>query len=202
MTAGARITDAVGHFRTRGNWKSAVKLVRGRQPERLRWRAAVGALTSDAGRMAGSDRMRVEEPIRELVLDLDDGFLQREIILDARLHRVDLDRGEILPRWTVSDLRRLAHIARADVNLLQRYVALPTSFEAAIDTAAVVLAGRAFSNMFRQRAQKLWLRVPDQEGPEPVMLHHRYMLQRAEQDAEMGRRWGALAKTLALAPAV
>jgi len=202
MTAGARITDAVGHFRTRGNWKSAVKLIRGRKPERLRWRAAVGALTADAGRMQGGDRMRVEEPIRELVLDLGDPFLQREIILDARLHRVDLDRGEILPRWTVADLRRLAHIARADVSLLQRYVSLPSEFSAPIDTAAVVLAGRAFSNMFRQRAQKLWLGVPDQEGPEPVMLHHRYMLQRAEQDAETSRRWAALAKTLALTPAI
>ncbi len=202
MTAGARITDAVGHFRTRGNWKSAVKLLRGREPERLRWRAAVGGLTLDAGRMAGSDRMRVEEPIRELVLDLDDVFLQREVILDARLNRVDLDRGEVLPCWTMKELRRLAQIARADVSLLQRYVALPSEFEAPIDTAAVVLAGRAFSNMFRQRAQKLWLRVPDQEGPEPVMLHHRFMLQRAEQDAELGRRWGALAKTLAAMPNV
>ncbi len=200
MTAGARITDAVGHFRTRNNWKSAVRLLRGRQPERLRWRAAVGALTCDAGRMQGADRMRVEEPIRELVLDLDDSFLQREVVLDARLHQVDLDRGEILPRWTSADLRRLAYIARADVGLLQRYVALPTEFDATIDTAAVVLAGRAFSNMFRQRAQKLWLRVPDQEGPDPIMLHHRFMLQRAAEDADTARRWGALARTLAVAP--
>src|SRR5688572_4937626 len=45
MTAGARITDAVSHFRSRGNLKSAVKLVRTRVPERHRWRAAVSALT-------------------------------------------------------------------------------------------------------------------------------------------------------------
>jgi hypothetical protein len=196
MTAGARITDAVAHFRNRGNLKSAVKLVVTRQPERLRWRAAVGCLTLDAGRMLGGDRMRVEEPIRELVLDMDDELLQREVVLDARLHRVDLDRGEILPRWSLGELRRLSFLARTDLELLSRYVRLPQEFEASIDTAAVVLAGRAFSTMFRSRAQRLWLSVPDQDGPEPPMKHHSYILQRADQDAERSRRWGALAKTL------
>jgi hypothetical protein len=174
--------------------------VRTRQPERLRWRAAVGALTLDAGRMLGGERMRVEEPIRELVLDLPDELLRREVVLDARLHRVDLDRGEILPRWSLGDLRRLSFLARTDLDLLTRYVRLPQEFEAPIDTAAVVLAGRAFSNMFRTRAQRLWLSVPDQDGPEPHMKHHAYILQRADQDAERSRRWGALAKTLTVKP--
>ena len=200
MAAGARITDAVGHFRSRGNVKSAIKLLRMRQPERLRWRAAVGALTHDAGRLWGGDRMRVEEPIRELVLNLGDDFLQREVVLDARLHRVDLDRGEILPRWCFGDLRRLSFLARTDLDLLARYVQLPSEFETAIDTAAVVLAGRAFSHMFRQRAQRLWLSVPDQEGPEPKLKHHGFILERADQDAERSRRWGALAKTLTVRP--
>ncbi len=198
MTAGARITDAVGHFGHRGNWKSAVRLVRARRPERLRWRAAVGSLTSEAGRLVGSDRMRLEEPIRELVLDLDDAFLRREIVLDARLRSVDLDRGEVLPRWTFADVTRLSHIARTDMTLLSRYVTLPQDLAAQIDTAAVVLAGRAFANMFRQRARNLWLRVPDQDGPEPLMLHHRFILQRADEDSEKSRRWAALAKALSV----
>jgi hypothetical protein len=196
MTAGARITDAVTHFARRGNFRSAVKLVRTRPPERLRWRAAVGTLTSDAGRMLGVDRMRLEEPIRELVLDLNDVFLRREIVLDARLHRVDLDRGEILPRWTFGDLRRLSFLARTEIDLLRRYVSLPTDFDAPIDTAAVVLTGRAFSNMFRQRAERLWLSVPDQDGPEPLRLHQRLILERADLESERSKRWGALAKTL------
>ncbi len=48
---------------------------------------------------------------------------------------------------------------------MRRDVALPTSFDAQIDTAAVVLAGRAFANAHRQRAERLWLSVPDQDGP-------------------------------------
>jgi hypothetical protein len=202
MTAGARITDAVAHFRNRGNFKSAVRLLRNRSPERLRWRAAVTALASDAGRMTGGERMRVEEPIRELVLELDDALLQRELVLDARLHRVDLDRGEVLPRWSFGDLCRLSCVARADLQSLRRYVKLPTEFEAAIDTAAVVLAGRAFSAMLHQRAQRLWLSVPDEDGPEPLMMHHRYIIERANRDAETGKRWGALAKALLVQPTV
>ena len=198
MAAGARITDAVAHFRNRGNFRSAIRLVRTREPERLRWRAAISALTLDAGRMLGSDRMRVEEPIRELVLDLGDVILKREVVLDARLHRVDLDRGEILPRWTFGDLRRLSFLAQTDLGLLQRYVVLPSAFESAIDTAAVVLAGRAFANVFRQRAQRLWLSVPDQDGPGPTTQYEQQVLARAEQDAENSRRWGALAQTLSV----
>jgi hypothetical protein len=196
MTAGARITDAVTHFRTRGNLKSAVRLVRTREPERLRWRAAVCALTHDAGQMLGGDRMRVEEPIREMILSLGDAFLQREVVLDARLHRVDLDRGEILPRWTFGELRRMSYLAGTELDMLGRYIQLPFEFDSPIDTAAVVLAGRAFANTFRQRAERLWLSVPDQDGPGPKLKHHQYMLERANQDAERSRRWAALAKTL------
>ena len=196
MAAGARITDAVAHFRNRGNFRSAVKLVRTREPERLRWRAAVSGLTLDAGRMRGGDRMRVEEPIRELVLELTDLMLQREVVLDARLHRVDLDRGEILPRWTFGDLRRLSFLAQTDLTLLQRYVTLPAAYDAPIDTAAVVLAGRSFANVFRTRAQRLWLSVPDQDGPRALHEHHRVLLARADQEVEQSRRWVALAKTL------
>jgi hypothetical protein len=196
MAAGARITDAVAHFRTRGNFRSAIKLVRTRTPERLRWRAAVAGLTLDAGRLRGRDRMHIEEPLRELVLDMSDAILRREVVLDARLHRVDLDRGEILPRWTFGDLRRLSFLAQTDLQLLQRYVSLPQSYDAIIDTAAVVLAGRSFANVFRQRAQRLWLSVPDQDAPGPKQEQHRFVLVRADQEAELARRWGALAKTL------
>src|ERR1700712_4588435 len=191
MAAGARITDAVAHFRSRGNFRSAVKLVRAKEPERLRWRAAVSGLTLDAGRMRGGDRMRIEEP----VLAMNDLILQREVVLDARLHRVDLDRGEILPRWTFGDLRRLSFLAQTDLTLLQRYVTLPGAYDAPIDTAAVVLAGRSFANVFRTRAQRLWLNVPDQDLG-PTLEHHRLMLIRADQEVEQSRRWGALAKTL------
>jgi hypothetical protein len=200
MAAGARITDAVTHFRDRGNYRSAVRLVRTREPERLRWRAAVGTLTREAGRMSGRDRMLVEEPIRELVLVLSDVILRREVVLDARLHQVDLDRGEVLPRWTVGDLRRLSLLAQTDFGLLQRYVALPSAREAPIDTAAVVLAGRAFSNLYRQRAQRLWLSIPDPHGVSPQPDQHRSVLTQADHEAELSRRWGALARALVTVP--
>lgn len=191
MAAGARITDAVTHYRAGGNFRSAVRLVRTREPERLRWRAAVAALLQDASKMDGRARMRVEEPIRELVLALDDVILRREVVLDARLHRVDLDRGEVLPRWTVGDLRRLAFLAQTDLDLLHRYVPLSTDFDAMIDTAAVVLAGRALSNVHRQRAQRHWASLGDLAADGVGMQR-----ERALADVTLSQRWSALAKAL------
>jgi hypothetical protein len=194
MPEGARITDAVTHLRQEGNLGGAVRLVRARRPERLRWRAAVSALIHDAANMQGRARMRIEEPIRELVLQLDDAILRREVVLDARLHRVDLDRGEVLPRWTVGDLRRLAFLARTDLALLQRYVPLASDYDANIDTAAVVLAGRALANVARQRAEQLasGLSARDAASIEAQRTLH----ERIKRESEQSKGWSALSKAL------
>ncbi len=193
---GARVTDAVVFFQRRGELRRAVRTVRDRDPERFRWRAAVGRLTSSAGRMRGLDRMRVEEPIREVVLDTTDRFLRREVVLDARRANVDLDRGEVLPRHRMGDLRRMAFLTGADVRVIERFVALPVDFEAPIDTAGVVLVGRALADQHRRRAQRLWLELPDPDGPDTFRLHHQYMAQRADRDADLAHRWTALTRAI------
>lgn len=193
---GARITDAVSFYQRKGEGKDAVRLVRQRDPDKFRWRSAVSKLTSSAGRMRGSDRMKIEEPIREVVLDLSDDGLQREVVLDARRFNVDLDRGEILPAHTMGDVRRYAFLVGADVRVIERYVELPEDFAAPVDVAACALVGRAMANHHRRRAQKIWLELPDPEDPEPRRHHHDLMADRAARDAELARRWAAFAKTL------
>jgi hypothetical protein len=42
--------------------------------------------------------------------------------------------------------------------------------------------------------------VPDPDGPGPKQDHHRFMLARADQEVESGRKWGALSKTLSSRP--
>jgi hypothetical protein len=69
-------------------------------------------------------------------------------------------------------------------------------FDALIDTAAAALAGRAFANLFRQRAQRRWLSMPDAHGVSSQPEQHRLLLARADQEAELSRRWGALAHAL------
>ena len=196
FTKGARVTDAVGFFARRGELRGAVREVSRRVPERFRWRKAVCGVNKVAGRLRGLDRMRVEEPIRELVLDLGDADLRREVVLDARRAGVDLDRGEVLPRMTLADLRRLAFLTRVDVRRIARHMKLPEDFRAPIDTAGSVVVGRYLSEHHRQRAHKLWLSVPDPDGPGPLRLHHRYMLERAERDRDEAERWAALAQAL------
>ncbi|MCA9617198.1 MAG: hypothetical protein KC586_30765 [Myxococcales bacterium] len=193
---GARITDAVAHYHRKGESKDAVRLVRDREPDKFRWRSAVSTLASMAGRVPGRDRFRIEEPVREVVLDLPDDVLQREVVLDARRFNVDLDRGEILPVHSMGDVRRYAFLVGADVRVVERYVALPEDFMAPVDTAACAIVGRAMANHHRRRAQKIWLELPDPDSPEPRRHHHELMAERATHDADVARRWAAFAKTL------
>ena len=174
-----------------------MRIVRKRTPEGFRWRKAVAGVNSIAGKLRGMERLRVEEPVREIVLDLDDQELQREVVLDARKVGVDLDRGEVLPYATLADLRRLSYMVGVDVRRVGKYTRLPDGFGDKIDTAACIVVGRTLSEYYRTRAHKLWLRVPDPDGPEKLRKHHRIMLQRANVDRTESERWGALSKALA-----
>jgi len=191
MVGGSRVTDAVDFYKRRGELRGAVRAVRTRVPERLRWRSAVGSLTQAAGGLRGHDRMRVEEPVREVVIEVPDRKLQREVVLDARRHGVDLDRGELFPERTVSDFRRMAFLTGTDVSRVQRYVTIPEDFFAPVDAAAVVIVGRAWADYHRRRARKLWLELPDPDGPVPFRLHHQIMAERAKREARIAERWRA-----------
>lgn len=196
MFQGARITDVVSFHARRGELRGAVRVVRQRPAERFRWRMAVQGVNQVAGALRGIDRMRVEEPVRELVLDLSDPSLRREVVLDARKVGVDLDRGELLPRHTLVDLSRLSLVHQVELNHLARYAKLPRDPSAPIDTAACVVVGRALAEHHRKKAHRLWLSVPDPDGPEALMQHHRFMLDRAERERVEGERWAELAKAL------
>lgn len=195
MGVGGRITDEVEGFRRIGDLRSAVRVVRARKPERLRWRSAVATMTKEAGGQQGMSRLRIEEPIREIVLDMEDRILRRETVLDARKVGVDLDRGEVLPQHTRWDLKRTAFLVGVDHEVLGRYTQLPAEFECQIDTGAVVLLSRSLAHSFLNRADKLLARLPADKSKLPK--HERFILERAEFEREQARRWAALSKTLA-----
>lgn len=193
---GARVTDEVDFHQRRGSGRWAVRAVRCREPDKFRWRSAVASLNRAAARMRGLSRMRIEEPVREMVLDMPDRPLQREVVIDARRCNVDLDRGEILSPRTFGELRRMSFLIGTELSTVTRWVSLPDDWEAPIDTAGVVVVGRAMADMHRRRAQKLWLQIPDPDGPFPVQPHHRMLADRARYDADRSRRWSALAREL------
>lgn len=194
MSAGARITDEVDQHNRRGNHRGAVRVLRDRSPERLRWRQAVAQVSQVAGSLRGVSRMRVEEPTREIVLDLDDRILRREAVLDARRAGVDLDRGEVLPFRTRWDLKRTSFLVGVDHELLGQYMKLPADFGAAVDTAATVILSRALARTHKLRAEKLMHRIGD--GERELQTHERYMLERAKYDRDLARRWATLARSL------
>jgi hypothetical protein len=195
MSQGARVTDEIEFYRRRGELQKTVRVIRARVPERLRWRAGVAAVTQIAGKLEGRERMRIEEPVREIVLDLDDRILRRESVLDARRAGVDLDRNEILPSHTRWDLRRTAFLTGVDHMAVAPYVRLPDEYSASIDTAAVVIVARALANAHKQRCDKLLARLPT-EADATLARHEHYMLERAERDRDLARRWIALAKVM------
>lgn len=196
MFQGARITDVVSYHAQRGEMRGAVRVVRERPAEGFRWRKAVAGVSRVTGALRGMERLRVEEPVRELVLDLEDASLQREVVLDARKVGVDLDRGELLPHHTLRDLRRLSVVHGVELAHIGRYTRLPRDLAAPVDTAACAVVGRALAEHHRKKAHRLWLAVPDPDGPEPLREHHRFMLDRAERDRREAERWAGLAKAL------
>jgi len=195
MAAGARVTDEIEFFRRKGQLQQTVRVIRSRTPERLRWRAGVAAVTQIAGGLRGRERMRIEEPIREILLDLDDRLLRRETVLDARRVGVDLDRGEVLPQLTRWDLRRNAFITGVDHMALAPYMHLPEEYSAPIDTAAAVLISRALSDAHKKRADRLIARLPSALEA-ALARHEHYMLERSERDKDQARRWASLARVL------
>jgi len=193
--SGARVTDEVNFWRKRGDLKRAVRVVRTRVPERLRWRAALAQVSESAAPLRGRDRFLIEEPVRELVLDLDDFILRREAVLDARRFGLDLDRGEVLPVRTRWDLKRTAFLVGVDHELLGHYLRLPDDFGKPIDTAGVVVVSRALATTFKQRSDRLAARVVAQPGA-ALPRHEQIMLERAGQERELARKWATLSKTL------
>lgn len=195
MSAGVRVTDEVSFWQRRGDLRRAVRVVRDRTPERLRWRAAVSTVTEAASTLGGAERIRVEEPVREVVLDLGDKILRREIVIDARRFGVDFDRFEILPVRTRWDLTRTAYLTGVEPELIERYLPLPADFGQPIDTAGVAVISRALAATHKQRADRLIERVGVTQG-RALAKHEQIMLERADHERDRARRWAALCKTL------
>lgn len=191
---GYRVTDAVEYYQQRGEERLAVRVVRKRDPDKFRWKGAVSSLSRAISGLRGSDRHKVEEPVREIVLEVEDRILKRECVLDARRYRVDLDRGEILVPRTMADLRRTAFLTGVDLDLVRPHVALPEDFGAPIDVAGVVLVGRAYAQKYRERAQRLLLALPDDTAR--FTERHRAVADQADSDTADAERWAAVAKAL------
>lgn len=196
MNATGRVTDAVNFFQQKGHAKGAVRVVRSRSPERFRWRRAVGSLTETAGRMTGLSRMRIEEPVREVVLDVGSRPLKKMVVLDARIHGVDLDRGEVLPHHRFADIRRMAFLAGVDLARLQPHMPLPTDVLGPVDSAAAILVSSAIAGSHRRLAQAFWGRLPGAESPVALCKHHQRIEQRADREAQLAKRWDAFALAL------
>lgn len=191
---GSRITDAIEYYARKGHERGAVRAVRRWDPDKFRWRRAVDVLSSAAGARGGVERARLEEPVREVIIDLDDYALRREIVLDARRYNVDFDRGEILPERTAGDLRRVTFLTGTSTEEIRKYLPITDDFSAPIDTAGVVVVTRCLAEHHRRRARRVSLELPERSMPANTMVNKLRTM--ADRDAEAARRWRAVADTL------
>ena len=120
----------------------------------------------------------------------------REVILDARRFRVDLDRGEVLPFRTLGDLRRTTFLTGTDLDAVRRYITLPEDFHAPIDTAGVVVVGRALAEQHRRRAQRVLMELPPAAPTRTESPLAAQLRERGERDADAARRWRAVADAI------
>lgn len=194
---GARVTDAVEFFRQRQEHEQAFAMVRHRTPDGHRWRRATAKVAGGLAPLTGRRRERLVEPLRELVFDLRDPTLRREVVLDARRAHLDLDRGEILPVRTYGELRRAAFLVDVDLRLVEAHVALVPDFDAPIDVAGVVVVARALEEAFSRRARRLALELPLQSGEERLATPRELgMLGQVARDEADARRYRALSTSL------
>jgi hypothetical protein len=198
MYTGSRITDAVDYFQRHERLPGAVSIIRTRTPERFRWRRAVRNVTRVATHLRGLDRMRIEEPIREVVLDLPQPHLRGHVVLDACQVGMDLDRGEIFGIRSEGEIRRLAFLTGVDWSLIQQRLSFHQQWDAAVQAVRVGLLGRHMARAHHARARDFSRQVPDQPMEEDDWFLASYAQQQAQHHEDQARRWEALVHSLML----
>lgn len=194
MYTGSRVTDAVRYHQVRGELNCAVRIVRSRQPEACRWREAVYRVNTGTSRLEGLCRARIEEPLREAVMDLPDQTLQYEVVIDADATGVDLDRGEILPTRTVGEVRRMVFLTGVSPHVLQGHVRLPSDLQALVPVAPVVRFSRRMADLHHREALAIRQTIPSSS----LWLSDEDIQQKArvERNLHHARAWSGLAQAL------
>lgn len=194
----ARVLDEVVARSEQGDLPGAVDVVRRRRPDARRWRAAVTVVARRSLEVSyGFERRCAEEALREIVGRVDDRALRCETVLDVRMQGIDIDRGDVLPRWRIGELRRLAYLLDLELDAVAAHVPLPDGFSNAIDTPCVVLTGRHLAGLHRHNADRQLRRLPDSVEVARMSSHQAKLLQTAQWASERARRWNTLAEHLA-----
>ncbi|MBI5513251.1 MAG: hypothetical protein HY909_05745 [Deltaproteobacteria bacterium] len=196
-----RVSDEAAILCRRKDFPRAVNVLQRRRSERRRWRHAFRLVTVLGDRaLDGARRSWMEGALREVVAQVADTQLQRELVVEARAAQVRFDLGAVLPGWTGRSLWRLAD----SLEIPMQYVALVTSLPAALtvplDTAQVVLDFRRTAEAHRVVAAQLgatlppWAQFQEAKGALDPALKQRLNTVRAQHEAS--RRWRAFAGRL------
>ncbi|MBL8602789.1 MAG: hypothetical protein JNK72_12775 [Myxococcales bacterium] len=197
-----RVSDDAAILCRRRDFPRAVNVLQRRSPDRRRWRQAFRtvAVTADRNALDPKRRGWVEGALREVVSGVRDKGLQGELVLDAAAYNTQLELGEFIPRWTARELWRQADAVALPMEYLKQVTTLPTSIDAPIHAARVIVDCRRTADAHRALAVELTAAL------DPRALVDEYLpsldratlsrleAMRAQQDA--ARRWRELAQRL------
>ena len=102
----------------------------------------------------------------------------------------------MLPFRTLGDLRRTTFLTGTDLESVRRYIELPDDFHAPIDTAGVVVVGRAIAEQHRRSAQRILLELPEVPPTRTESAVRAQLRERGQRDADAAVRWRAVADAI------
>jgi hypothetical protein len=189
-----RVSDEAAILCRRRDFPRAVNVLQRRAAERRRWRHAFRLVTVLGDRaLDGSRRVWMEGALRDVVAQVRDLRLQRELVVEARAAQVRFDLGAPLPAWTARTLWHLADTLEIPMQYITRVTALPPTLQAPVDTAQVVVDFRRTAEAHRALAAQLgatlppWALFQEAKGALDPALQQRLNTVRVQHEAS--RRW-------------
>lgn len=190
-----RVSDDAAILVQRMDFPRALNVLQRRAPDHRRWRWAFRRVTSGVNVRLDQSRKRwMQSGLDEIVSNVEDRWLQRELAIDYRTGLgVDTELS-VLPRYTARDLWRIAEQYGLPMEYLAHVTELPRFIDAPIDTTRVVIDCRRTAEAHRDEARNLLAGIAPTETV-PLADQLQRIAADAQRDAEA--RWRALGQRLA-----
>ncbi|MDP3273801.1 MAG: hypothetical protein Q8Q09_01305 [Deltaproteobacteria bacterium] len=195
LTEYTRVSDDAAILVKRQDYPRALNVLQRRSPDERRWRWAFRRVSHSTKALAGQRQDWMSAGLSELVSGMNDRGLKQELALDFRSLTDRSLSGVALPDFTARELWRIADHFGLPMEYLTHITALPSTIDAPIDTARVVIDCRSTAEAHREEARRLVAELPPTEAL-PMLGQLARVAADAQRDA--AARWRALAQRLLL----
>jgi hypothetical protein len=151
-----RVSEDTAILCRRQDFPRAMNVLQRRPPDHRRWRVGLRNVATSAGRvLQGSRRWWLGGAIRELVSEVPNPWLQRELAVDLFATGTGFEPPDLLPHWTARDVWGLADGVGLPMEYVAQVTALPGYIDARVETARLVLDFRRTALAHHEHARRL-----------------------------------------------